>query len=109
VADGNDADRLSAIGQLIDDPVGTDPQRIKTTQFSPERVTAEWVALNQAKRILDRVDQRPTELEQVAAGSPGEDESRQRSAGGRPAAGKFAAKFGESNRLAALDLGKAHL
>lgn len=109
MANSSDANRFSTLGQLIDDSVRTDPQRVKTTKFSPERVPGEWVALKQAERILDRVDQRPAELEQVTAGSPGEDESRQRSAGGRPAVGKFAAKLGERDRLAALDLGKARL
>ena len=40
-------------------------------------MAGERVPLEHAKRILDRVDQRPAQLEQVMTGSPGEDDSRQ--------------------------------
>lgn len=77
MADGSNADGLSAIGQLIEDSIGADSQQIQTTEFSPQRIAGERVTLEQAKRILDRVDQRPVQLEQVAAGSPGDNDSRQ--------------------------------
>lgn len=84
MADSGDADRFSAIGQLVEDSIGADPQRIQTAQFSAERIAGKRIALKQAKRILDCVDQRPAQLKQVATGPAGEDESRQRSAGGWP-------------------------
>ena len=72
-------------------------------------MTGERVVLKQAKSLLDRIDQRPAQLKQVAPAAPGENESRQRSAGGRSAVGKLAAKLGKRDRFAALDLGKAGL
>ena len=90
MADGDNANCLSAIGQLVDDPVGANPQRRQTAKLPPECVAGEWIALQHAERILDRVDQRPAQLQQVTAGSPSKDESGQWSAGGRPALGKFA-------------------
>jgi hypothetical protein len=44
--------------------------------------------------------------QQVATGSPGENQSSQRSAGGWPALGKLASKLGEGDRLVPLDLRK---
>lgn len=109
MADGSDANRLSAIGQLIEDSIGADPQRVQAAELSTERGTGERFALEQTERILDRVYQRPAQLEQIATGSPSKNESCQRSAGGRPALGQLTAKLGERNRLAALDLGKTGL
>lgn len=109
MTDGSDTNGLSAIGQLIENSIGADPKGIKAAELASKRVTGKGITLEQAKRILDRVDQRPAQLEQVAPGSPGKYESRQRSAGRGPALGQFATKVSESDRLAALDLGKAHL
>lgn len=77
MADGSNADGLSAIGQLIEDSIGADSQRIQAAEFSPQRIAGERVTLEQAERILDRVYQRPVQIEQVAAGSPSDDDSRQ--------------------------------
>ncbi|HET9185726.1 MAG TPA: hypothetical protein VFN82_06235, partial [Solirubrobacterales bacterium] len=61
------------------------------------------------KSVLDRIDQRPTQLEQVATGPPSEDQPGQRSATGRPTVGKLAAELIEGDRFATLELGKACL
>jgi len=55
VADSGDANCLSAVGQLVEDSIGADPQRIQTTQFSAKRIAGKRIAFKQAKRILDRV------------------------------------------------------
>ena len=107
--DRGDANRLSAIGQLIENPVGADPQGVKTAELPPKRMTGERVALEQPQRILDRVDQPPAQFEQLPTSSPGKYESCQRSAGGRAALGQLVAKLGEGDRLAPLDLGKPPL
>jgi hypothetical protein len=109
MADGRDANRLPTVGQLIENPIGAHPQRVKATELPPQGITGERVPLEQAERILDRVNQRPAQLKQVATSSPGKNESRQRSAGGRPTLVKFAAKLSEGDRLAALELGKPRL
>ena len=85
MADGSYPNRLSPVGQLVDAPIGADPQRVQAAELPPERIPSEPFTLEQAQRILDRIDQRPVQLEQVATSSPGEDEAGQRSAGCRPA------------------------
>jgi hypothetical protein len=109
VANGGDADGLIILGQLIKDPISTNPQRVQTAQSASERMPSSRFALKQAQRILNRIDQRPVEFEQLTPSSTGEDEPGQRSAGGRSALGKLAAKVSEGNRFVALDLGEAGL
>jgi hypothetical protein len=74
-----------------------------------QRVPRPGLALQQAQGVLDRVDQRPAQLEQLAAGTPGEDKPRQRSAGSRPAFRQLSAKLRESDRLATPDLGQTRI
>lgn len=66
-------------------------------------------ALQQPQRVLDRVDQRPAEFEQLPPRATGKDEPGQRSAGSRSALSQLAAKVGEGDRFVALDLGEASL
>ena len=68
-----DADSPIAVGQLVKDAVGTDPEGVKTSQFSPECVTCKGIMLQKPKRILDRVDQRPAEIKQFTTGAPSQD------------------------------------
>ena len=67
-----------------------------------------WLALKQAQHILDRINQRPVELKQLAAGAAREDELRQRSAG-RATLGQLAAKLCKRDSLVAGDLSEAGL
>ena len=85
--DCGDANRLSAIGQLIENPVRADPERVQAAELSPQGIASERIALEQVEGILDCIYQRPAQLEQVTSGSPGENESRQRSAGSRSTLG----------------------
>jgi hypothetical protein len=57
VANGSNADRLSGVGQLVEDPISPHTQRVQPAQFASERVSRVWLTLKQAQRILDRVDQ----------------------------------------------------
>lgn len=65
--------------------------------------------LKQAQGILDCVDQRPVEFEQLMTSAPSKDKSRQRSTSGRSAIGQLAAKLGEGDRFVSCDLGQAGL
>lgn len=107
--DGGYADGLSGVGQLIENPVGAHPQRVQTEELASQGVPGSGFSLEQAQRILDRIDQRPVELEQRLPSATGEDQTGQRSVGGRSALGQLAAKVGQGDRLAALDLGEPGL
>lgn len=109
MTDRRDANRLTPVGQLIENPVGADSQRVEATELAAKRVAGEGIALEKAKRILDRVDERPIESEQVPTGSASENQSRQRSACGRPTFCQLFAQLGERDGLAALNLRKPSL
>jgi hypothetical protein len=109
VPDGNHADRFSAVSQLVEDPIGPYPQRVQAAKFPPQGIAGERIALEQTKRILDRIDQRPCQIEQVSTRAPGKDESSQRSACGWPTFSEFAAQLGEGDRLPPLDLAESSL
>jgi hypothetical protein len=104
MTDRGNPDRLLFIGHLVKDSVGTDSQGPETAQPPPQRVAGERIALEQAEGVLDRVDQGPVQIEEVAACSPGEDEPRQRSVGGRPGGGQLFAQLRQRDRLPTLDL-----
>jgi hypothetical protein len=63
VADGGDPDGLSAVGQLVEDSIGTNPQGIQAAKLPTEGVAGKRFTLKQAKRLLNRVYQRPTQGE----------------------------------------------
>lgn len=109
MANGGNPNRLSAFGELVDDPVSADPQRVEAAEPSTQRVAGRRFTLEQAQRILDRVNQRPTQLEQVAAGPPREDNSCQESEGRGPTLRQFLTELAEGDGLVALELGKTHL
>ena len=73
VSDGCDADGLPAIGELVDDPERADSKRVQPAQLAAQRVAGLGFALEEAQRILDRVDEGPVELEQLAASPAGKD------------------------------------
>jgi hypothetical protein len=101
--------RFSAVGQLVENPVGPYPERVQAAEFSAQGIARERVALEQAEGLLDCVDKRPAQLKQVTTSAPSEDEASQGSADRWPAFCEIAAKLSQGERLAALDLGKALL
>jgi hypothetical protein len=109
VANSRDANGLLAVGQLVEDPISADSQQIQPTQFASERMSGPWLALEQAQSILDRVDQRPIEVEQLPPYAAGKNEPRQRLAGGSSALSQLTAKFNKGDRLIACDLRQADL
>jgi hypothetical protein len=50
VADRGDANRLPAIGELIEDAVGVDPQRVQAAQPAPQRVPQPRLARSSRSR-----------------------------------------------------------
>lgn len=109
MADRGDANRLLGIGQLVEDSVRADPQRVQTAQFASERMAGLWLALQQTQCVLDRVDQRPFEFEQFPPCATGKNEPCQRSASVGSTLGKLTAKFRQGDRFVALDLAEASL
>jgi hypothetical protein len=109
VADGSHSDGLSPVGQLIEDSIGADSQRIQASELPAKGVPGERFPLKQTQRILDRIDQRPAQLEQIATSSPGKGEAGQRSASCGPALGQLSAKLSEGDRLPTLELGETSL
>jgi hypothetical protein len=106
VADRCHADGLLAGVNLVHDSVRPYPERSEAGQTATEGMAGEWLAFEKTEGVLDGIDQRPTELEQLATGSPREDDPRHASAG-RSAFSQLAAELGERDRLAAYELGQA--
>jgi hypothetical protein len=71
-------------------------------------VAGEGITLEPAKSVLDRVDQGPVEIKQIAPGSAREDYPCHRSAIG-PALSQLLAKLGQPDRLVSLQLSKSCL
>ena len=76
--DCGDTNRLPTVSELVEDAVRTDPQRIQAAKPPTKHMPRLRLALQQPQGILYRVNQRPAQLEQLAAGAPGEDQSGQR-------------------------------
>ncbi len=91
-------DQTIAFGQLIDDPKCSDAERAKSPQATPKRVPCEGFTLEPSKRFLDRVDKRPTQLEQIAPCRAREDDARHRSASS-PEIGQLSAEVLQVDRL----------
>lgn len=100
---------LFSVGQLVEDPISAYSKGVEPPQLAPERVSGSWFALEQPEGILDCIDQGPAQFQQLATRAAGKDESRHRSTSCCAAFGELAAKLGESNRLAPLELGKSRL
>lgn len=107
--DCGNANHLLAIGQLVEDPKGTDAQRVEAAQLAAQRVAGSRFALQQSQHVLDRVDQRPVESKKSTTGATGKYDSRHRSTGGGAAFRQLAAQLGEGDRLIASYLGEAGL
>ena len=54
--DGGNADGLLTIGQLVEDPIRADAQRVQPTQFASQCIAGMRFTLQEAQRILNRVD-----------------------------------------------------
>jgi hypothetical protein len=59
----SDTNGLSIVSELIKNPISTDPQRVQPMKFAAECVASSRLPLQQAQRVLNRVNQRPVEFE----------------------------------------------
>lgn len=72
--DRRDANGAALIRELIDDSIRPGPQRAKPAKAAPQRMAGLRLALEQSKRLIHGVDQRPFELEQIALRAAREDD-----------------------------------
>ena len=45
MTDGGNSDGLSSVGQLVEDPISADPQRIETAKLAAQRISGKRVTL----------------------------------------------------------------
>lgn len=76
MANSRDTNCAISVDHLVDDAVGTDAERPETPQPATKQVAGMGLALEHAERFRHRIDQRPIETQQLAAGAPGEHNSR---------------------------------
>jgi hypothetical protein len=74
VTDGCDADSLTVLVDLVDDPISPDSQGAESVESPAEGVADVRVTLQESECVLDGVDQRPAELEQLLSSAPREDD-----------------------------------
>ena len=67
MTDGGDANGPVGIGELVDDAIGADAQGPQAPQPAAKRVPSARLAREHAERLIDGIDQRPVEIEQLAA------------------------------------------
>jgi hypothetical protein len=106
VADRGDSYGLVIVCQLVDDAICAYAQRAQAGQPPAEGVSAVGVALEESERVLDGVDERPVEIEQLVSGAPRENDLGHASAGGATL-GEVLAKFVERDGLASCELAEA--
>ncbi len=66
MTDGEDADCLLCVNQLVDDAVGAYAERVEAVEPPTEGMARVAIPLEQGERIADRVTQWPAELQQIA-------------------------------------------
>ena len=75
--DRRDPNGLPSVGQLIEDAISANPQGVQPVKLATKGISGKWIALQQTEGVLDCVDQRPVQLEQVSTSSASENQSRQ--------------------------------
>ena len=80
MTDCGDADGLVGIGELVNDAIRADAQGPEAPQPAAKRVPGAGLAREHAEGLLDGIDQRPVEIEQLAACATREDAVSHRSA-----------------------------
>ena len=74
MTDSGDANDLVGVDELVNDPIGADAQGPQAAQPAAKRVPSAGLAREHAERLLDAADQRPVEIEQLAACATREDD-----------------------------------
>ena len=82
MTDSGDANGLAGIGELVDGAIGADAQGPEAAQPAAKRVPGAGLAREQAEGLRDGIDQRPVEVEQLAACATREDDMSHGSAAG---------------------------
>ena len=108
MTDRGDADGLIVVCELIDDAVRAYTQRAQAVQPAAQRVSDVRVPFEKSKRVLDCIDDRPAEVEQLLSGDPREDDLGHASADSSTLA-EVAAKMVEGDAVASCELGEASL
>jgi predicted transcriptional regulator len=88
--------------ELVDDPIGANPERTQTPKTSSQLVSSLGLAFEQPKRFGHRVRDRPFELEDLPPCSPSENDTIHLSMTGPGC--DISTEVVECHRLAALDL-----
>ena len=61
------ANGLNCIGEVVDDAEGADTERPQSREAAVQGMSRKRLTLEQPQGVLDGVDQRPVELEQLAS------------------------------------------
>jgi hypothetical protein len=80
MTDSGDPLRLVGIGELVDDAIGADARGPQTAQPAAKWVPGAGLAREHCEGLLDSADQRPVEIEHLAACATREDDLSHRSA-----------------------------
>ena len=103
-----DANCLVVVRELIDAAIRAYTQRAQAVQPPAKPVSDVRVPLEQSKRVLDRVDERPVEVKQLLSGAPCENDFGHASAGVSTLA-EVATKIVERDAVASSQLGETSL
>ena len=98
MADRRDADSALVIGELVDHAIAANVKRAQSAQPSAEGTPGPGLAFEEAEGVLDGVDQRPVEAEQLQPCAARQDDARHCSAG-RSALGELPAQILERDRF----------
>lgn len=107
MANSRDANRAIRVDHLVDDAVGANSKGPKPLQSATKQMSDLRFALEQAERFRHGIDQRPIETQQLAAGAPGEHDSRHWLT--RPEFVQLSTKLIESDDIALRQLCQAKL
>lgn len=81
MAHGNDPDGVAAVGQLVHDAIGPNPQGTKSSQPPSELVSGFGLPLQEPERLPRGVSDLPVQVEDLATGGARQDYSRHLPAG----------------------------
>jgi hypothetical protein len=74
--DRRHANGLVVVSQLVDNPVRPNTQRTQSAQAPSQRVSGQGLPPELSQSVLDGVDHRPAQLEEVLARAPRKDDAR---------------------------------
>jgi hypothetical protein len=108
MSDGSYSNGSIAVDHLIDDPIGAHAKRSQSSKPTAKKMTRMRIALQQAERFLNCVNQWPIQTEKLTPRAPGKYDTRHRSAT-RSKLLKFVSKLLERDNFASRELRQACL